>query len=81
MSTCRSRFFWIVPVSFFAMIVPVVPVLGGIIGGYQWSSIGPQPSCCFFHYLVSEMTHCGEGPIGSDSNGTLIPNSSPCPLP
>ncbi|MBZ5640981.1 MAG: hypothetical protein LAO51_19760 [Acidobacteriia bacterium] len=34
-----------------------------------------------FYYLVSEVAACGEGPIGSDSNGSTTPNSSPCPLP
>lgn len=31
-----------------------------------------------FYYLVSEETGCGESSIGSDSNGTPIPNSAPC---
>ncbi len=34
-----------------------------------------------FYYLVSEETSCGESAIGSDWNGTLIPNSSPCSNP
>jgi hypothetical protein len=34
-----------------------------------------------FYYLVSEVAPCGEGPIGTDSNGTPIPNLSPCPSP
>ena len=34
-----------------------------------------------FYYLVSDVASCGEGSIGGDSNGTPIPNSSPCPLP
>jgi uncharacterized repeat protein (TIGR01451 family) len=34
-----------------------------------------------FYYLVSEETSCGESAIGSDWNGTLIPNTSPCSNP
>jgi uncharacterized repeat protein (TIGR01451 family) len=34
-----------------------------------------------FYYLVSEETSCGESAIGSDWNGTPIPNSSPCSNP
>ena len=34
-----------------------------------------------FYYLVSEVAACGQGPVGEDSNGTTIMNSSPCPGP
>ncbi len=34
-----------------------------------------------FYYLVSEETSCGESAIGSDFNGTPIPNTSPCSNP
>jgi photosystem II stability/assembly factor-like uncharacterized protein len=34
-----------------------------------------------FYYLVSDVAGCGEGSIGNDSNGTPIPNASPCPSP
>jgi uncharacterized repeat protein (TIGR01451 family) len=39
------------------------------------------PLGALFYYLVSEETPCGEGSIGSDSNGTPIPNTSPCSNP
>jgi uncharacterized repeat protein (TIGR01451 family) len=34
-----------------------------------------------FYYLVSEETGCGESSIGSDWNGTPIPNANPCSNP
>jgi uncharacterized repeat protein (TIGR01451 family) len=34
-----------------------------------------------FYYLVSEETGCSESSIGSDSNGTPIPNANPCTNP
>jgi hypothetical protein len=34
-----------------------------------------------FYYLTSEVSACFEGPIGTDWNGSLIPNASPCPMP
>jgi uncharacterized repeat protein (TIGR01451 family) len=34
-----------------------------------------------FYYLVSEETSCGESSIGSDWNGTPIPNASACSNP
>ena len=34
-----------------------------------------------FYYLVSEETGCGESSIGSDWNGTPIPNANPCANP
>ena len=34
-----------------------------------------------YYYLVSEGADCGEGALGIDSNGTAVPNPSPCPIP
>jgi hypothetical protein len=34
-----------------------------------------------FYYEVTEMATCGEGPIGTDSNTSIIPNTSPCLVP
>jgi uncharacterized repeat protein (TIGR01451 family) len=34
-----------------------------------------------FYYLVSEETGCGESSVGSDWNGTPIPNTAPCSNP
>jgi hypothetical protein len=34
-----------------------------------------------YYYLVSEFAGCGEGPIGHDTNNTVIPNTSPCLVP
>jgi hypothetical protein len=31
-----------------------------------------------FYYLVAQVAGCGEGPAGSDTNGTVIPNAAPC---
>jgi len=38
----------------------------------------PPPGTAFY-YLVTQVTGCGEGPAGRDSDGTVIPNSFPCP--
>jgi len=32
-----------------------------------------------FYYLVSIRNGCGEGPLGADSSGQPLPNTSPCP--
>jgi kumamolisin len=34
-----------------------------------------------FYYLVSGEGSCGEGPLGTQTSGQPIPNSSPCPTP
>ncbi|HEX4823792.1 MAG TPA: hypothetical protein VFV19_05740 [Candidatus Polarisedimenticolaceae bacterium] len=31
-----------------------------------------------FYYLVSEVSGCAESALGTDSNGTVIPNAAPC---
>jgi hypothetical protein len=44
----------VVLVLLFALIAvalaPSRPAEGGPIPGSKWSSIGPEPDCCFFHY-------------------------------
>jgi hypothetical protein len=40
----------------------------------------PPPGTAYY-YLAADVMGCGESSIGSDSNGTLIPNASPCPSP
>lgn len=34
-----------------------------------------------FYYFVSMHASCGESPLGTDSNGTAVPNPAPCPMP
>ncbi|HEV8120666.1 MAG TPA: protease pro-enzyme activation domain-containing protein [Candidatus Polarisedimenticolia bacterium] len=34
-----------------------------------------------FYYLVTGEGSCGEGPLGTQTSGQPIPNSSPCPTP
>ena len=34
-----------------------------------------------FYYDVTDVTGCGEGPLGFYSDGTAIPNTSPCLVP
>jgi hypothetical protein len=42
---------------------------------------GVPPVRTAYYYLASEVVGCGEGPLGTDSNGTPIPNGDPCPAP
>jgi hypothetical protein len=39
------------------------------------------PAGTGYYYLVTGEGACGEGPLGSQSSGLPIPNSSPCPTP
>ena len=39
------------------------------------------PAGSAFYYNSTLVTPCGEGPIGTESDGTLIPNSSRCVVP
>ncbi|HEV8201911.1 MAG TPA: hypothetical protein VGS03_18010, partial [Candidatus Polarisedimenticolia bacterium] len=39
---------------------------------------GLPPLGAAFYYLVTERNACGEGSPGSASNGTPVPNASPC---
>jgi uncharacterized repeat protein (TIGR03803 family) len=56
---------------------------GDILGDGLTVSTDPAvpPVDTAFYYQVSEVTGCGEGPIGTDSNGSLIPNTNPCLVP
>jgi hypothetical protein len=34
-----------------------------------------------YYYLITEEGSCGEGPLGTQSSGLPVPNTSPCPTP
>jgi hypothetical protein len=43
------------------------------------SDMETPPPGGYFYYVVSARNTCGEGPLGSSSDGQLRPNPSPCP--
>src|SRR6266567_5267385 len=51
MSGSRSRIVWVGLVFLFVVLTlaPSRPAQGGAITGSKWSSIGPEPDCCFFN--------------------------------